>query len=313
MESQPEIRENENVFARLPQLTLARKKWWLALTFFLVCPVLLSLPLGIFQAGYGAYLPLEYSFIFWAAIWVTTWWSAEFALRVLHVVLKPWHIPLIVEIILAYFLAILAAALFVPLYMLALQEFTTNLPPDFFEEFNSRSIYQRVTGGIRTGTPGLLFWVLLRSIYAMFPSANSKAVASQPSKNSSPSATEAPLPTHAPQPQSNSQFYRELAKRSVHDLGLIETLKASDHYVEVGLSDRPNKVLVLSKFSDAVEDLVKFDGVRIHRSYWVSRKAIKGLNRDGNSMTVALVNGEAWPVSAKYHAHVEFFWTHANL
>ena len=46
--------------------SLEPKVWWARLAFFVRIPILLSLPVGVFRGGYGQFLSLELSVVFWA-------------------------------------------------------------------------------------------------------------------------------------------------------------------------------------------------------------------------------------------------------
>lgn len=71
-----------------------------------------------------------------------------------------------------------------------------------------------------------------------------------------------------------------------------------DHYVEVvtaGGSD-----LLLMRFADAVAELDGFDGMQVHRSHWVARNAIVGVNKSNGKMTLMLSDNSTVPVSRSF-------------
>jgi len=75
------------------------------------------------------------------------------------------------------------------------------------------------------------------------------------------------------------------------------SLSAQDHYIEVVTTQ--GRDLVLGRFSDVVAQLADWDGLRIHRSHWVARKAIAGVER-GTKPVVRLTDGRHLPVSRTY-------------
>jgi len=77
--------------------------------------------------------------------------------------------------------------------------------------------------------------------------------------------------------------------------GEIMSLQAQDHYVETVTSN--GKELVLIRLGDAVEELGDIDGKRVHRSWWVSRSAVKGLVSEKDRLFVELKDTRRIPVS----------------
>ncbi len=77
--------------------------------------------------------------------------------------------------------------------------------------------------------------------------------------------------------------------------GAIFAMLAQDHYVEV-ITNR-GKELVLARLTDATALCGDQDGLRIHRSTWVSRKGIETVEKQGRKMRVVLRNGLRLPVA----------------
>ncbi|MEP0068688.1 LytTR family DNA-binding domain-containing protein [Pyruvatibacter sp.] len=80
-----------------------------------------------------------------------------------------------------------------------------------------------------------------------------------------------------------------------HYHGQLLALEAQQHYIKVHTSTGTE--LVYYKFGDALNELQAFDGVQIHRSYWVARAAIEGIERNGKNHRVTLTSGEKMPIS----------------
>ena len=85
--------------------------------------------------------------------------------------------------------------------------------------------------------------------------------------------------------------------------GSVLALRARDHYVDVTTDLGQDAVLM--RFADAISQLDKVEGVRVHRSHWVARKAVAGSVRRNGSLFLTLSNGEEIPVSRSYRAAVE--------
>ena len=79
-------------------------------------------------------------------------------------------------------------------------------------------------------------------------------------------------------------------------------LKMADHYVEAFTA--AGSTLVLMRFADAVAELEGAGGMRVHRSYWVSRRHVTGAARRNGRVVLSLTGGHEAPVSRGYLAAV---------
>ena len=86
---------------------------------------------------------------------------------------------------------------------------------------------------------------------------------------------------------------------SVKDL---YSISAEEHYIRVHTPT--GDALVYKRFSEAVNELNEMNGIRIHRSHWVSPYAVNGVIRDGKRMAVRLKDGNELPVSRPYQSIV---------
>lgn len=75
-------------------------------------------------------------------------------------------------------------------------------------------------------------------------------------------------------------------------------LEAQDHYVRVH-TDR-GASLVLMPFESALAKVAHLNGRRVHRSWWVARDAITGVERGDGRATLSLQGGALAPVSRRY-------------
>lgn len=78
----------------------------------------------------------------------------------------------------------------------------------------------------------------------------------------------------------------------------LHALQAEDHYVRVYTAKGDD--LVLHRFSDAVNELAGHDGLRVHRSWWVAREGVAGVERRDRKVWLKLKNGQEAPVSRTY-------------
>ena len=120
------------------------------------------------------------------------------------------------------------------------------------------------------------------------PAAVESALPAEPSSTPSASAT---LPT--------PRFFRRLSKLSGLGIDELVAVEAEDHYVQV--HSTRGKELVYHRFRDALEELDGVPGLQIHRSAWVSRQHIQGLDGRGRKLEVVLVTGDRFSVSLSSH------------
>ncbi|WP_339948575.1 LytTR family DNA-binding domain-containing protein [uncultured Albimonas sp.] len=97
-----------------------------------------------------------------------------------------------------------------------------------------------------------------------------------------------PAPAGAPSP-------RLLERLSPERRGALRRLSMQDHYVEV-VTDRGAE-LVLLRLGDAIAECAPVEGMQVHRSHWVARRAVAAVWRDGDRAMLQLTGGERIPVS----------------
>lgn len=104
-------------------------------------------------------------------------------------------------------------------------------------------------------------------------------------------------------PDASPAFPPALLARVPRELGTeVVALEAEDHYVRVHTPK--GSTLVLMRLSDAVELLDDVLGMRVHRSWWVARRAIESFERDGQRVMLRLTNGAQVPVGRMHVAAV---------
>ena len=99
----------------------------------------------------------------------------------------------------------------------------------------------------------------------------------------SPPAPEAPL----------------LARLPARSRAELLHLRMQDHYVEVHTT--AGSEMLLLRFRDALREVEGIDGLQVHRSHWVARAAVVGVERQrGGRIALRLVNGAKVPVSRSF-------------
>ncbi len=85
--------------------------------------------------------------------------------------------------------------------------------------------------------------------------------------------------------------------------GSIQRLTVRDHLVEVvGTSGSES---IRMRFADAIDEMDTVVGHCTHRSHWVARDAIVGVERSAGKVQIKLANGDLVPVSRKYKLELE--------
>ncbi|MDH4745669.1 LytTR family transcriptional regulator [Sphingomonas sp. CBMAI 2297] len=99
-----------------------------------------------------------------------------------------------------------------------------------------------------------------------------------------------------PLPEAEAAFRQRLsAKRRGARLIAIE---AHDHYLKVH-TDAGEELITL-RFADALQELARAHGWRVHRSWWVAADAVEGVRWRRGAGEVRLVGGLMTPVSRTY-------------
>lgn len=80
-------------------------------------------------------------------------------------------------------------------------------------------------------------------------------------------------------------------------------LQMEDHYLRATTAN--GTALILIRFRDALQELDNYDGLQVHRSWWVARDAVTKLSKQGRKLELLMVDGSVIPVSAAYRKQVE--------
>ena len=75
-------------------------------------------------------------------------------------------------------------------------------------------------------------------------------------------------------------------------------LRMKDHYVEA--HTELGHALILMRFRDALRNVQNMDGMQVHRSHWVARRAVAGVRQTQGRTELRLRGGERVPVSRSY-------------
>ena len=110
----------------------------------------------------------------------------------------------------------------------------------------------------------------------------------------------APRGTPPPEEEPDAErFFARVPERLGRELLALE---AQDHYLMV--HTRRGSALISMQLSEAVQILPPQLGFQAHRRWWVARKAVAGLRREGDRTLMELTGGLTVPVGRTYLAAV---------
>ncbi|MEE3101020.1 MAG: LytTR family DNA-binding domain-containing protein, partial [Pseudomonadota bacterium] len=104
-----------------------------------------------------------------------------------------------------------------------------------------------------------------------------------------------PEPAPAPTARDLAAGPRLLQRLSPARRAPLLRLTMNDHYVSV--ATEAGDELLLMRLGDAMDEAWPEEGLRVHRSHWVARRAVAEVKRDGDRALLRLTNGEEIPVS----------------
>lgn len=106
--------------------------------------------------------------------------------------------------------------------------------------------------------------------------------------------------TEPAEPNADVPFFKRLKPELGQDL---VRLCGQDHYIEVCTAN--GKDMILMRFSDAMDELAGFAGIRVHRSHWVSLAAIEQVEKSGSKLKILMNDGSEIPVSRSYRSSIK--------
>ncbi len=96
-------------------------------------------------------------------------------------------------------------------------------------------------------------------------------------------------------PRRGTAEVRETEAAAPSPVGEALCLRMEDHYVRIHTAHGSR--LVAGPFERVIAGLGDREGLRVHRSWWVARAAVVGVEADGRNLKLRLTNGLLAPVS----------------
>lgn len=278
---------------------------------YLLPPLLMALPLGMYRAGIG--LPAPLSLVLWTSVCLISWWLSEAFSHLASRVLRPWAPPAWLVLTIGYLLNLWISSLYnVPIVAALVDWGRVPLTPDLVAYFAlERSLVDPhyLLMLLRAGIAGLVIWLTVNLLFERLtgtqrfgaesasrhaPATAAPIVATQVAAAAAAPAA-APAAETAPREPSRPRFFERLEKlRGLAPSDLL-AVEAEDHYLCI--HSRRGRELIYYRFRDALDELRDWDGLQLHRSVWVRRASIMRVEESGRSTWVLLEGGERLPVS----------------
>ena len=80
--------------------------------------------------------------------------------------------------------------------------------------------------------------------------------------------------------------------------GALVSLSVEDHYVRVRTTR--GEAMVLMRLGDAIREAAPVAGLRVHRSHWVAREAVRAVRREGDRAVLQMTAGGDIPASRSH-------------
>lgn len=254
-----------------------------AVLFLLAQPVVLSLINGLNYAGLGKFMTRLESVLHSLTIYPPFWLSQALGSLLVLWLDRRRRLPVWVTLLLGGLLGTILAR---PYFYYRFNATAASLPAGIDLGPPMPLVPQSLEAVLRymeLYLPGTIIWVLLATatIYAARLSSDGNA-----SKERQATDDAVPFP--------ETGFIRRLGRIKPEE---VYALEAEDHYVRVHLQS--GSQLLLYRFSDAIAE-IGADGVRVHRSFWVRKDAVKRVTPHGKGYVLSLASGIEIPVSRAY-------------
>ncbi len=283
---------------------------WLAVAFYVGCPIIISIPLGIFHAGLGRYMTAPAAYLLWSAAWLATWFVSEIFFRVARVLLQPWQPRLLPLLLIAGIGAILISPFYVGMISrICFKIGGIDVPPSVLSQQIDLADPSYLSGLLVSGSYGLFSWCSLRWAYERYKDSQSKIRFSAQTRQEFGDAASPVAMSVAAAP--SDRLLVQLRKNGISELGAIEVIEAEDHYVRLHLAQGSR--LVFFRFADILSEVRGTDGLQVHRSFWVRRECIADVQHDASGLRLQMRNGLIIPVSQKYRALLGYLLENRDL
>lgn len=272
-----------------------------AIIFYVGVPGLIGLLLGVNAAGIGFFMPWPVSVFFWITATLGAWWVFHLGTLAAQQLLKPWSPPLVAKLALGLALASVPVRVlinkYVGLFEGVLQDGrqVQTLPPMSLS-WTFLIEYFKFWIGI------YILWISVNFFFDRVVGMSRYRESPAPPRAGPMDAPGADTPEQATvSPASTGPVISLFLSRLPRAIGVdVRALQSEDHYLRV-FTGR-GEALILYRLSDAMNELkaLGYDGLQVHRSYWVKRDAVVSHQFEGRKCSLKLDTGLSVPVSQTY-------------
>lgn len=289
--------------------------------FYFGIPLTVGYICGAFHAGIAYNFPTSISILFWMSLTWISWLIYHFATSASAALLNPSLPPLTVKLFVGVLIASLPVRFFTYSYIGFFDDHLLNgvtapeAPPfelsiDFFQSYlkswagiyvlwvGANLFFDRQVGMSRYRDKRT---VSERNIEPEITADDGRPSLGPTPENVFEASGSKPAIDETKSSPKVSLFLSRLPEAVGYN---IKALRSEDHYVRTYTDS--GESLQLFRLSDAVGELERlgYNGLQVHRSYWVSNDAVKFLEIDGRKWRLLLDNGLSVPVSQTYREAV---------
>lgn len=269
--------------------------------FFLLFPALLGAFNGAASIGFQQFISVGHHMVYMMVFSVLSWNCSGLGSKFAALVLRPWHPPLLLVLLVGKLLG--GFALWWPLRDLVNLGFESFLAPGYsFGQFWPPPA-DNLGRWLGVTAQGIILWLLANWVdfrYRRVPRFG--FVPPEPPRT--------PAPASQPDPEAGGQGPGaganppRLIARLPRELQAAEViaLEAEEHYTKVHTA--AGATLLLLRFSDAIAEMDPQPGLQVHRSFWISRQAVERVARSGRRTVIRMRGGLEVPVSRSFRLQV---------
>jgi len=268
------------------------------LEFFVLLPLAMGLFLGAARIGAQEFTTIGHHMLYSALFSVLSWACYAVGAKVMSWLLRPWQPPLLAVLLAGNVVGGFGLwwpardvlnGFFVP-YLVAGSAFGSFWPPPA----------ENLGGYIAITLQGIAWWLLANWADWRYRHVPRFGFPAPPRERPSRAVPDTAPPGSVPAPGSPRLDGRLPAPLRGAE---IYALEAEEHYTKIHTSK--GNTLLLMRFSDAIVEMEPQPGLQVHRSFWVSRRAVERVARVEQRWVVRLKGGLEIPVSRSYRVSVQ--------
>ncbi|WP_394729258.1 LytTR family DNA-binding domain-containing protein [Altererythrobacter sp. GH1-8] len=265
---------------------LTSRRTQFALLLYVLFPLFAGFISAMQGSGRTSGWPLGFRIAYYLPLALIVMWSSGLACHLLARIARALRMPLWVLLV----AGVLAAGEVIKAYVRFVVPLFDKLLPA--SATGGRVVEFTMATTIQTGLPTIVTWLLLNMLaWKVFGiprfgyDAPPGLVSSKWSRTAASDSEERAPPNF-------------LARARLGSIDTIEAIEAQQHYIKIHA--KTGQKTILYRFGDAIAEIEDDMGVQVHRSWWVNKKFVERLAREGDRMFVIMESGLEVPVSRTY-------------